>query len=93
MSSERSFQAAKRDARRRHDPGKRRAPKCGNSNHMAEVRSASIVRKTNETDIKITLCLDEDPNVAQSININTGIGFLDHVPIIVQTLSSSSEAD
>ena len=49
---------------------------------MPEARSASIVRKTNETDIKVTLSLDEDPDVAQSISISTGIGFLDHVSIV-----------
>jgi len=44
---------------------------------MATVREATIARKTNETDIHITLALD---NVGtQSIDIDSGIGFLDHV--------------
>lgn len=40
-----------------------------------EQRSASIYRKTNETDIKIELNLDGSGNS----KINTGIGFFDHM--------------
>ncbi|KAJ3190192.1 imidazoleglycerol-phosphate dehydratase [Gaertneriomyces sp. JEL0708] len=40
-------------------------------------KTASISRKTNETDIQIELALDQ--YAAQSINVNTGIGFLDHM--------------
>ncbi|KDE06281.1 imidazoleglycerol-phosphate dehydratase [Microbotryum lychnidis-dioicae p1A1 Lamole] len=43
------------------------------------IRSASISRKTNETDIAITLTLDVAVGAAQEINISTGIGFLDHM--------------
>ncbi|SCZ94008.1 BZ3500_MvSof-1268-A1-R1_Chr6-1g08362 [Microbotryum saponariae] len=45
------------------------------------IRSASISRKTNETDIAITLTLDVAVGAAQEINISTGIGFLDHVSL------------
>ncbi|WP_444996536.1 imidazoleglycerol-phosphate dehydratase HisB [Aliikangiella sp. IMCC44359] len=38
-------------------------------------RTISVSRKTKETDIEITLNVDGQ----QSININTGIGFLDHM--------------
>lgn len=44
---------------------------------MAEARKAEISRKTNETDIQVAINLDS--KFDQSININTGIGFLDHV--------------
>jgi imidazoleglycerol-phosphate dehydratase len=54
---------------------------------MAEARSASVVRKTNETDIKVTLTLDNLDD-AQSINIRTGIGFLDHVSIVINLNSA-----
>ena len=39
------------------------------------MRTASIDRKTNETDIKMTLNLDGEGKA----NINTGCGFLDHM--------------
>lgn len=42
-----------------------------------EHRTAEINRKTNETDIQISLNLDD--KFDQKINIDTGIGFLDHV--------------
>ncbi|KAI8874357.1 IGPD-domain-containing protein [Ramicandelaber brevisporus] len=45
------------------------------------VRTATIQRKTNETDISIKLTigsLADDPSI-HSIDINTGIGFLDHM--------------
>jgi imidazoleglycerol phosphate dehydratase HisB len=42
-----------------------------------EARTATLERKTNETDIKITINLDD--KMDQKINIDTGIGFLDHV--------------
>jgi hypothetical protein len=46
------------------------------------VRSATISRKTNETDIQVSLTLDSDPSVAtQVIQVSTGIGFLDHVSL------------
>ena len=38
-------------------------------------RSSTIHRKTRETDIEITLCLDGSGQAA----VNTGIGFLDHM--------------
>jgi imidazoleglycerol phosphate dehydratase HisB len=42
-------------------------------------RTSTISRKTNETDIKVSLVLDVPVGVDQVINIQTGIGFLDHV--------------
>ncbi|KAI8882662.1 IGPD-domain-containing protein, partial [Backusella circina FSU 941] len=42
-----------------------------------EPRTAEISRKTNETDIQISLNLDD--KFDQKINIDTGIGFLDHM--------------
>lgn len=44
------------------------------------IRTASIQRKTNETNIECTLALDVHPTHApQVISVKTGIGFLDHV--------------
>jgi hypothetical protein len=40
-------------------------------------RSASIDRKTNETDISVKVNLDS--KMDQQIDVATGIGFLDHV--------------
>lgn len=44
---------------------------------MAALRTATVSRKTNETDIHITLTMDCAG--AQAIEIDSGIGFLDHV--------------
>ena len=44
-----------------------------------EARTAVIERKTNETDIKVSINLDDKMN--QKIKIDTGIGFLDHVHV------------
>ncbi|KAJ7702312.1 IGPD-domain-containing protein [Mycena rosella] len=46
-------------------------------------RQATISRKTNETQIDVTLDLDCAPGsgVAQTIDISTGIGFLDHASL------------
>jgi len=41
------------------------------------LRVAELSRKTNETDIKVSLSLDSVG--AQSIQLSTGIGFLDHM--------------
>jgi imidazoleglycerol-phosphate dehydratase len=48
---------------------------------MASARVASISRKTNETDIQVELNLDatHGSGITQEIDVNTGIGFLDHV--------------
>jgi imidazoleglycerol-phosphate dehydratase len=44
-------------------------------------RTAIITRKTNETEIEVFVNLDCQPGnpTAQTIDISTGIGFLDHV--------------
>ncbi|GFZ42903.1 Imidazoleglycerol-phosphate dehydratase [Saitozyma sp. JCM 24511] len=43
-------------------------------------RTATVERKTSETQITCTLSLDNQPGVkAQEINVHTGIGFLDHM--------------
>jgi imidazoleglycerol-phosphate dehydratase len=43
-------------------------------------RTATVERKTSETQITCTLSLDNEPGVkAQVIEVHTGIGFLDHV--------------
>ncbi|KAF9929169.1 imidazoleglycerol-phosphate dehydratase [Modicella reniformis] len=41
------------------------------------VRTATVARKTNETDIHITLSMD--CAASQTIDIDSGIGFLDHM--------------
>ncbi|KAJ2715384.1 imidazoleglycerol-phosphate dehydratase [Coemansia spiralis] len=47
---------------------------------MAPERTAVVARKTNETDIKISLQIGSLESAAeQTINIDTGIGFLDHM--------------
>jgi len=43
------------------------------------IRTASVTRKTAETNISCTITLDHAPGVKQDISIKTGIGFLDHV--------------
>ncbi|TPX60802.1 imidazoleglycerol-phosphate dehydratase [Powellomyces hirtus] len=40
-------------------------------------QTAYVTRKTNETDISITLALNQYST--QSIDVNTGVGFLDHM--------------
>ena len=47
-------------------------------------RTATIQRKTNETNISVAINLDCQPGSGnkQEINISTGIGFLDHVNFI-----------
>ncbi|KAI8379368.1 Imidazoleglycerol-phosphate dehydratase-domain-containing protein [Radiomyces spectabilis] len=42
-----------------------------------EARTATVNRKTNETDIQLTLNLDS--KFDQKIEVHTGIGFLDHM--------------
>lgn len=47
--------------------------------NMSE-RTATVERKTSETEISCTINLDHDPSVGkQVIEVNTGLGFLDHV--------------
>ncbi|KAF8759042.1 Imidazoleglycerol-phosphate dehydratase [Rhizoctonia solani] len=42
-------------------------------------RTATVSRKTSETDIQVTLTLDCNPGLTkQTIDVSTGIGFLDH---------------
>jgi hypothetical protein len=43
------------------------------------IRTATVTRKTAETNISCTITLDHAPGVKQDISIKTGIGFLDHV--------------
>ncbi|GAA95598.1 uncharacterized protein L969DRAFT_85284 [Mixia osmundae IAM 14324] len=43
------------------------------------MRTATVSRKTNETDIKVTLTLHDDRTAVQTILVQTGIGFLDHM--------------
>jgi hypothetical protein len=55
---------------------------------MAEARVATVSRKTNETEIHVDLNLDATPGsgITQVIKVNTGIGFLDHVTVILLPL-------
>lgn len=48
------------------------------------VRQASVERKTGETQIAVTLNLDVAPGEKQAINVSTGVGFLDHVSVLVR---------
>ncbi|KAG8929822.1 imidazoleglycerol-phosphate dehydratase [Tulasnella sp. 419] len=50
------------------------------SQQQLSARTATYSRKTNETDIEVSLTLDSDPtSSSQHIEISTGIGFLDHM--------------
>ncbi|WFD35394.1 imidazoleglycerol-phosphate dehydratase [Malassezia cuniculi] len=42
-------------------------------------RHATIERRTNETQIRVSITLDVSPEAPQTINVKTGIGFLDHM--------------
>jgi hypothetical protein len=52
-------------------------------------RIATISRKTNETEIEVSINLDCQPGSAseQIIDVSTGIGFLDHVRFFHQNLA------
>ncbi|KAH9079435.1 IGPD-domain-containing protein [Lactarius deliciosus] len=56
-------------------------------------RTATISRKTNETEIEVYIDLDSQPGSAsqQVINISTGIGFLDHVRGMSLTLLAKGD--
>lgn len=43
------------------------------------IRTATVTRKTGETDIQCTLTLDVEAGAKQVIEVDTGIGFLNHV--------------
>ncbi|KAI0245094.1 IGPD-domain-containing protein [Lactifluus subvellereus] len=45
----------------------------------ARARTAMITRKTNETEIEVFINLDPGSGFVQTIDISTGIGFLDHM--------------
>lgn len=47
--------------------------------NSSSIRTATVTRKTAETDISCTLTLDHAPGTKQVIEVSTGIGFLDHV--------------
>jgi hypothetical protein len=51
-------------------------------------RQASLSRKTNETQIDVSINLDCGPGstTPQTIEISTGIGFLDHVRYLSRSL-------
>lgn len=53
-------------------------------------RTASILRNTKETQINVSLDLDCAPGAgsAQTIEVSTGIGFLDHVGFIDLSFAS-----
>jgi imidazoleglycerol-phosphate dehydratase len=57
-------------------------------------RTATVSRKTSETEIDISLNLDSGPGAvdAQTISVSTGIGFLDHVRSAPHT-TRSADAD
>ena len=48
---------------------------------MTELRTAQVARKTNETDITVSIALDHEVGTSQAIDVKTGIGFLDHVSL------------
>lgn len=55
-----------------------------------ETRTATVSRKTSETEIEVTLELDRNPGLTnQVINVETGIGFLDHVSVYVSCTSAN----
>lgn len=52
------------------------------------IRTASVARKTGETDIQCSITLDHAPDTQQVIQVNTGIGFLNHVRSVAPDRSS-----
>jgi imidazoleglycerol-phosphate dehydratase len=56
------------------------------------IRTATVARKTAETNITCTISLDHAPGVKQAIDIKTGIGFLDHVSLLLRLHSPTSSS-
>jgi len=48
-------------------------------NGTQQIRTATISRKTGETEIECTLTLDHHPGTKQVIEVDTGVGFYNHV--------------
>ncbi|GAA5846376.1 hypothetical protein JCM9279_001351 [Rhodotorula babjevae] len=48
-------------------------------NGTQQIRTATISRKTGETEIECTLTLDHRPGTKQVIEIDTGVGFYNHM--------------
>ncbi|GAA5942038.1 hypothetical protein JCM3775_004324 [Rhodotorula graminis] len=49
------------------------------SSSTQQIRTATISRKTGETEIECTLTLDHLPGTKQVIDIDTGVGFYNHM--------------
>ncbi|BGP41372.1 imidazoleglycerol-phosphate dehydratase [Rhodotorula kratochvilovae] len=48
-------------------------------NGTQQIRTATVARKTGETDIQCTLTLDHAPGTKQVIEVDTGVGFYNHM--------------
>ncbi|TNY21493.1 imidazoleglycerol-phosphate dehydratase [Rhodotorula diobovata] len=48
-------------------------------NGTQQIRTATISRKTGETEIECTLTLDHHPGTKQVIEVDTGVGFYNHM--------------
>ena len=46
---------------------------------MSQERTATVIRKTNETDISVFVQIHDTPPLTHVIDVDTGIGFLDHM--------------
>lgn len=67
-----------------HPQANQQRPSNRTNDKMDPIRTATVSRETSETSITCSLTLDVRPGVdKQSIEVSTGLGFLDHVSLVI----------